>query len=35
MARQIKQINKKIGEMATIFYDERLKLLKEHLFKDE
>ena len=30
-----KQINKKIGEMTTIFYDERLKLLKEHLFKDE
>ena len=28
------QKNKKIGEMTSIFFDEKLKLLKAHLFKE-
>ena len=29
------QKNKKIGEMTAIFYDEKLKMLKQHLFIEE
>ena len=27
--------NKKIGEMTRIIYDEELKMLRQHLFKEE